>query len=1128
MKIFTFRTSAYQEALKKTLLVMKLTALLIMIGFLQVSAAVHAQHLNLTAKNISLDKLFRQIEKQSDYHIFYDVDVLKDLPHVNVELNNASIKEVMAQCFKGKPLDFKIIDKNIVIKRTDAPHLMEVHDVQTIIFTGILVDEHNVPLPGATVKIKGALTGQTVTNQKGQFTITAVNPDDVLVFSFIGYQTLEIPVNKLQNPLHIVMKESVSDLDQVQVTAYGQTTKRLSTGSITTITAKEIEENPVPNVLQALQGRVAGLFIQQNSGVAGTPFSVEVRGTNSLSGILLGPNSAPQPLLVVDGVTYPSGKLPLLGNGSIPKGGVTQSVTGSNTLNYLDPQSIESIEVLKDADATSIYGSRGAYGVILITTKKGKGGNPIVTFNSYTGVTTRGVTQQFLTAQQYQDVRKEAFKNDGATPGATDYDVNGTWNPNQSTNWNDLYLKKAAVTSSNNVSYSGGSDLNSYRIGVNYNTQGNIQKTTGAFTNIGANVVLSSTTRNKKFNITSSNSYSSTTNTQPTFDITSLLRFPPAPNAPLLTNPDGSYNWKDYADNPLANYEQVYRNVTNNLTSGTQLQYKPVTGLLLNVGLNYNKISGKELQAFPTAYFNPSGVVNPSSTLSNFDLSTWSVEPNANYTHKAGKQGTFAVTAGLTVQQALSVNSSIAGSNFVSSALLFDPASAPTNGFLRAGYNQTQTNYLGYFGIVNYNWADKYIINLNGRYDGSSKFGGVNQFGFFGSAGAAWIISEEGWFKNNISFISFAKLRGSYGTTGGDKITDYSALSTYSVGNSYQGNIGLKPTLLANPYLQWEKDKKGNIELNLEFLKGRVNISASYFDTRASNQLISQGLSSVTGFGGIISNQDAVIHSYGYEIVLLTNNIAGKNFKWSTNLNFTIPKSILVSYPNLATSGFSNILQVGKPVTGIKVYPYAGVDPQTGVSQYINHNGVVTDNSLFNPVQLNRNVDNTQFIDLSPKYQGGITNTFRYKNITLDALITVVSRTGKSLLGSFNFPPGYFGGSPGVGYTTSVLKRWQNPGDVTNIPKFTQNALSAIAWFQSFQYSAGAYDNATYARLQNVSVAYTFPGKVINRAGINGLTVFLRGQNLLTVSKYGDLDPENLGSGVPPLRVFTAGITLTL
>jgi TonB-linked SusC/RagA family outer membrane protein len=1111
MQISTFCLPRYHYTrLKKLLLVMKLTTLMIFIGLLQVSASTYGQHMNFTAKDISIDKLFKELKKQSGYSFLYKSEALKDLPNVNVEIHDASMDEVMQQVLKDKPLDFLIIDKNVVVRRKpDEPNVAPtVQKAATIIYVGKVWDEFKKPMPGVSVRIKGLPTG-VVTNEVGEFNIIVPIENSTLLFSFIGYETQELPLKDLKNPLTITMKVSNSNLDQVQVTAYGTTTKRLSTGDITTIKGEEIARSPVPNVLQAIQGRVPGMFIEQESGQPGSTYNIKIRGENTLAG-----NSAP--LIIVDGVAYPSGSsLPFLATGI---GGHQQ---GGNALNYLNPQMIESIDVLKDADATAIYGSRGAYGVIIITTKKGKPGDGRLDINTYTGLTVRGTSPALLNTQQYLMLRLEAFKNDGVQPANTDFDVNGVWPEDRYTNWVKEFTGNYANTTNTYATYSGGSGNINYLVGANYSVQDNIQKSKGNNKVGGFNFNLGTHSKDNKISLTVIGSYSSTVNDMLPVDFSLDNSSTFAPNAPPLYLPDGSINWDDYIDNPAAKLNLIYKNTTNNLTTNTDLKYSPVKGLVLQASLGYNVISGKEFRAEPTSFYQPGTAFFTTSTINLYNLSTWTLEPNASYNTQLGKKGTLTLTAGATLQRYINYSDATTGSDFISDALLGNPTLVDKANISTA-YNEIQRKYLGYFGIISYNWDNKYLINFNGRYDGSSKFGTNNQFGSFGSVGAAYILSEESWFKNTLPFISFAKLHGSYGTVGGDGIADYLALNTFTSGSPYQGKLGVSPRTLANPNLQWEKNRKGEVGLDLEFLKGKISIGGSYYSNITSNQLVPQFLSSVTGFQSITINRAAIIKNYGYEFILNTVNIKSKNFSWTTSLNATIPRSILKSYPDVLTSGVAS-LEVGKSLTGVKLYNYQGVDPQTGNRTYKNRNGVISDFSLFNPIQLSQTLDKTEFVDLAPKYYAGFNNSFRYKNFSLDVLFTVTNRIGKNYLGSQSYPIGFFDQN----VTTIALNRWQKPGDLTDVPKASQGGLALLAQ-GNFGQSTGSYSNATYARLNNLNFSYDLPPSFVQRVHLKGLRVYLQGQNLLTISKYGDLDPENLGVGLAPLRVFTAGINLTL
>lgn len=1111
-------------------MVMKLTTLLIFIGLLQVSATTLAQRINLSEKNVSIEKLFKKLENQSGYTFLYKAGTLRDLPNVNVQINDATINEVLDKCFENKPLEYLIIDKSIVIKRKEE--LIQAKENPATPISGKVVDERGMPLPGVTIKVKGANLAWT-TDKNGDFNALIVTPNAVLQFSFIGFITREIAVKDIKSPFTIEMKGSVGSLDEVQVMAYGRTTRRFQTGSVVQIDAVEIAKNPVPNVLQALQGHVPGTFIQQNTGLPGGSFNVAVRAGSSISG---GNGNAP-PLYIVDGVAYPAGQnLPLLFQGGV-NGANQGPLRGGNALNYLNSNEIESVTILKDADATSIYGSRGAYGVIIITTKKGIAGPPKLNLNIYSGVTLRGTTPDLLNTEQYLMLRREAFKNDGAVPGVTDLDLNGTWPQNRYTNWTDELTGNYATTTNANLSYSGGSNLVAYRVSGNFSQQNSIQKQGGSVKNGGLTVDVNSTTPDKKFTVDVKSSFSSDVNTLIPFDFnngSSPLSYGgsgllTAPNAPPLFLPDGTLNWET-GSNPASAVNMLSRIVTNNLLSTSSISYKPVKGLSLNAVVGYNLFTGRELSAAPSTAFNPAlGASTVSlSTYSignNYQTRTWNVDVNAAYETHLGSKGELETRIGGTTQDVLANTSVIRGSNYLVDALIRNPAAGGNAPIV--SYNQTPTRYIGYFAHAKYTWDQKYILSLNGRYDGSTKFGPNKRYGAYGSVGVGWIFTEEALLKK-IEFWDFGKIRANYGTSGGDNIGNYGYLPYYNSTTAYAGNTSLTPSSLANPSLHWEMKKELNIGLDLGFFKDRITFTGDWYKTRTSNQLIGQSLTSITGFQSYTVNSDALIQTTGFELSLTTVNLKYKDFSWSTTFNISTPRSKLISYPGLNLLALNSNYVIGKPVTGIKLYKYAGVNPQTGNYNFTNRDGVTAEYwPLFSPVKLDQIRDKTEFVDLAPKYYGGFGNSFRYKGFNLDVFFEFKNRIGNNLLGSQTMLPGYFN----INTSTEYLKRWQNPGDITNIPKVSQNGLTALFEQAQFQQSSGAYSKIIYARLSNLNFSYMLPQSVNKKLRLTNLTVFLRGQNLLTISnqKYKGLDPENLIFGAtPPLRVFTAGLNVTL
>jgi TonB-linked SusC/RagA family outer membrane protein len=1100
------------------------------------SSAAFCQEINLSVKNESLETVFSRLEKQSGYTFFYKIESIRALPKISLEIRHATLQKALELCLQNEPLSWSIVQKTVVIKSKEEPAQQSgsgaAQQPSPVMVQGKVVDDAGAGLPAVTISLKGTRLVWT-TKLDGAFTSVLLQNASgqkqqlVLVFSSVGYVTREVPVTGTGKLLIVGLKPSVNTLDEIQTTAYSKTSKRFNTGDITTITSEEIARNPVPNVLQALQGRVAGMFVTEQTGEANGSFQVQIRSLNSLSGgaassVNIVPNGA-QPLYIVDGVEYPgAGGVPIT-NG--PNGGV-QAQDGGNALNYLDPSQFESISVLKGADATAIYGSRGAFGVIIITTKKAKAGNPSLNVNVYHGISELASHPKLMNTQQYLALRHNAFANDGTTPGSADYDVNGTYDSTKNTDWEKFFLGGHAPTTKVYANYSGGSANSNFLIGAHYSTLGDVELSKGSVRDGGMNFSLNAGTNDKKFTMALSGSYSTNVDDMVPVDFSGTTGVLQAPDAPSLYLPNGLLNWAT-GFNPAAILNSIYKNTTNNLLANTSLTYTPLRGLSFIASGGYSLISAKEFNGQPSAVFNPAVPVGTqaASILNTYNIRTLSADPRAQFSRVFWRKLNLDVIAGGSIRDQEKEQTQISGRGFLNDELLLDPASAATAN-LSAKYTTLPNRYIGGFASIKAIWAEKYILEVNGRRDGSSLFGNDRQFGNFGSVAGGWIISEEPWFKGLRSVIDFLKLKGSYGLVGASAIAPYSYINTYQVNsNNYEGGLGLTPQNLSNPYLHWETDKNAEAGLNIDLFKGAINIDAVYYLDRASDQLTSQPLSSITGFTSFVINSPANIRTNGTELTIITHNFRKRDFTWDTKINFTAPRSKLIAYPGI-NSLVSNVnYEVGKPITGIKLFKFAGVDPATGVYNFYNAAGKKGEyEPIFSPTQLDPVADKTQFVDLAPKFYGGILNSFTYKNFSMDFLVTVTDRIGPNYEAYQSLPLGQVNANAPADL---AAKRWMKPGDVTTVPKATASFLALLDQ-NNFISSTGAYSPATYARLQNLSISYRIPARITQRAHVSALSVYVAGQNLLTVSKYGDLDPENMSVGhMPPLRVFTGGLNVT-
>ena len=812
--------------------------------------------------------------------------------------------------------------------------------------TGVVKDASGV-LPGVTVTIKGK-PGGTTTDEKGQYSIAAVE-GDVLVFSFIGYATVTMAVTTART-INVAMQEDATALKEVTVNAGYYTVKDSErTGSIAKVTAKDIEKQPVTNVLAAMQGRMAGVNITQTTGTPGGGFEIQIRGQNSLRW------EGNNPLYVIDGVPYSSDPIGTGINSSVLPG-------QPSPLNSINPDQIESIEVLKDADATAIYGSRGANGVVLITTKKGKAGKTQFTANvsRATGNVTRFM--DLMNTEQYLAIRNEAYANDGVPIPDYAYDVNGTWDPNRYTDWQKELMGGTAEITNVQTSLSGGSAQTQFLLSSNFNKQTTVLPKDFAYKKANVHLSVTHESADKKFGSTLAVGYTVQDNNQPRVD---MMReaLTIAPNAPALYQADGSLNWENNTfNNPLRNLEGKYLAKTYDFIANGLFTYQLPYGFQLQSNLGYTRLTNKENTLNPSTRYNPAYGLGPafsSHIASSTDRESWIAEPQLNWNHAFGK-GKLNVLVGSTFQSQTGNRLVQYAAGFTSNSLINDLASA-TNLYTFVS-QETEYKYQAFYGRLNYNWQDKYIVNLTGRRDGSSRFGPGKQYANFGAVGAAWLFSKEKLLKDN-TILSFGKLRTSYGITGSDQIGDYQYLDTYaSSGANYDGVVGLEPTHLFNPSFGWETNKKFEVALETGFLKDRVFFTLGWYDNRSSDQLTGVPLPGTTGFTSIQANLNATVQNTGLELTLRTVNFQQKDFSWTSNFNLTVAKNKLLSFPDLESSTYANQYIIGQSLSIQKVYHYTGVDPQTGVYTFedVNGDGILSSTD-----------DKKTIVDFNPKYYGG-------------------------------------------------------------------------------------------------------------------------------------------------------------
>lgn len=1084
--------------------------------------------------NTPLKEIFSLISKQTKLRFLADLMRINQDERYTINVKDEPIENVLNLLFKNKGIVWSI-NKNIIVLNLRAEpsghgsttsSAAMVENDKTFNLTGTVMDEKSHPVIGATVLVSGKNIGAT-TDTEGKFTVSDLTTPGTLVISGIGFITQEIPFKSQTRIGEVKLKEYIGTLDETVVIAYGTTTKRLSTGNVSTVKAKDIEKQPVNNPLLALQGRVPGLVITQSTGYVGSGVTVRIQGQNSIA-------NGNDPLYVIDGVPFASQMLPtinqIIGTSGSQSTQYPSTLVG-NPLSYLNPNDIESIEVLKDADATAIYGSRAANGAILITTKRAKQGRMNLNINLQTGWGQVARRLDVLNNSQYLQMRHEALRNDGLTPNAgKDYDLfnNYGWDTTRNTNWQKVLIGNTAKTTNAQATISGGTDNVTMGLSATYKSEtavipGDFANQKGALNlNIGA------VSNDHRFRMSFSGNYMIDHNELPSIDLTALA-VNLAPNAPALHSGKDSLNWAPNSTgtttwgiqgNPLSNLQNRYKSNTNNIILNSVVEYFPIPGLNIKASIGLNDIRTDESQIYPLSQFAPE--VRPtrtrSSVFGNNRLTSWVFEPQASYKKDIGELR-LEILVGGTIQANNSNAQRLTATGYEDDNLMDDLS---TSSQINLNYAiKSQYRYNAGFGRVNLNWRNKYILNITGRRDGTSRFGSDNLFHNFGSIGGAWVFTGEPVIKETMPFLSFGKLRGSYGTTGSDQINDYQYLDLYSrnfYALPYQGTVGILPSALPNPYLQWELTKKLQAGLDLGFFKERILLTINYFRNQSSNQLLDYSLPIIAGFGGVTSNFPAMVRNTGWEFSLNTENIRGQSFKWSSGFNITIPKNRLVGFPDLDNSSYSFSYQVGQPLNIAKAYRFAGVDPTLGTYQFYDSKGALTGSpDFFN--------DRTVIINLDPTFYGGFQNSFTYKGLSLDFLFQFVKQMGFN----YNFArfPGVFEGTNG-NQPVTVLDRWQKPGDIKPFQRYNSD-VSLRDKIDAAAFSDAAYSDASFIRLKNISLSWQLPKDWLNKIGAKDIQVYMQGQNLLTFTRYEGMDPETKSSTtLPPLRMLTIGLRATL
>ena len=969
-------------------------------------------------------------------------------------------------------------------------------------------------MPGVNIQVKGTTNGVS-SDANGNYSITVPASTAVLLASSIGLVSQEITVGN-RTTINIQMQESINELTQVVVTGYNTTQRKDISSSIASVSPDKFKDIPVASFDQALQGQAAGVQVSQSSGTPGGGIMVRIRGNTSIS-------ASNRPLYIVDGVPVENGALT-----GRDFGGQTD-----NALALFNPNDIESIDVLKDASAKAIYGSRAANGVVLITTKRGKANQK----TKFTADVQQGMVDiirrpSLLNATELLDLQREAVTNAGQDPdklglikGVTD---------GQNTDWINSILRRG-VYQQYQLSTQGGNDKTQFYLSGSYRNEQGVQlnsqftRYTGQFKfdhkatdklSFGMNLTLAQV-KNKR--VKSDNFldgvYSAALKSLPYYSPYNEQGRLYGPNDPEYA---GFPNFNPVGQAVLPRFETY----TIKMLVGLYAEYEILQNLRFRskISADYNNITEDQFEPSTTAIggFLPSVGGQGYGVFSSANVSKILNTNTLNYSYQLAEKHHFSGTAGFELQQQFERSGNLQGRLFPSDDFTYIRSA----GIVDQGDSYKNRNgLLSFIGEVRYDYDEKYLATITARYDGSSRFGQNRRFGLFPSASAAWRISSEP-FMQRFRFLNDLKLRTSFGFTGNEQIGDYQFLGTWASA-TYSGATGVGPAALANPNLQWERTREANIGLDASFFNGRVRFTVDAYDNLTNKLLFAQPIPQTTGFSTVQGNIGEVSNR-GIELTISSVNV-DKAVRWTTDFNISHNQNKVVSlatdqpvFRGYTGNGVSNtnVILPGQPLGTFWGLKFLGVDPATGDAIYDDKNG----DGKITP-------DDGQVIgNAQPKFYGGLTNRVSWKGFDVSAFLQF--SYGNSVLNLTNVTLVNTGSDIQSNQSRQALKRWKKEGDITSVPRYVfQNTYNNYT-------SSRFIEDGSFLRLKNVSIGYNLPKKWIERFKITNTRIYASATNLWTLTNYSGPDPEvstldgsTASQGIdfftlPQVKTVFAGLTI--
>ena len=1072
----------------------KLAMLLTLVTVLNVCAHdASGQNVTLKLKQTEISKVLAAIEKQTDFSFLYNYELKSLRTKVDFTAEDLPIRSALDKLFAGSDLGYKIVNDNLVAVVLKN----EEHTDNSISVAGKITGDNNQPLAGVSVTEKGTTNG-TSTNNDGNFSIT-VGDNAVLSITYVGYESQEVPVNGQSN-INIQMKAVNKQLEQVVIIGYGSQRKKDLTGAVSVVTAADIANRPIVNPGEALQGKAAGVQVVSNSGKPGAGLTIRIRGSSSIS-------AGNDPLYVVDGIPM-------------------------TDISSYSPNDIESISILKDAASASIYGTRAANGVVVITTKKGVPGKSKIDFSSYYGTTSTTKKIDVLNAQQYQKYMNEAF---GAGT-ITDSLVKAN-----NINWPDEVFRNGHQVNYQ-MNISGGTEKSQHYISFGYSDQvGMIRPAT--FDRLNGRINLSVKATNW-LTFTTATIVSRTHNNDVT-DNASVARGGVVLSA-LGTPPTvGKYNADgSIAQNPLTGWEnplgsiegQKNKNTNDRIVSNLGADVKLVKGLIFQsrFGIDYQNFKGLY---FEDPFLTQDGRNNQGNLSQTTSTQlVWLSEQTLNYNKTIGKNH-FSALAGWTAQNSHWDRTSISGSKLDTQYRhqSWDEMYLRTQTKQPASKSVDDWALVSYLGRITYDYDNKYLFQANLRSDHSSKFAPGNRVATFPSFSAGWRISQEDFMKN-IAAITDLKLRAGWGQNGNQEgIGSYEYLSLTDIDPQTGAT---SPATIAPQDLRWETSTQTDIGIDASFLGGRLNFTGDYYIKKTKDVLVRVPLSSQI-VESVLLNMGSM-QNKGAEFVISSKNVVKRDFTWGTDFNISFNRNKILTIGNGISflNAYGYIYERGNAIALVQGYGLgefygfvaAGVDPATGDQLYMGSDGKPTNYSGIKPS------DRKIIGSAQPDFVYGMTNNLSYKNF--DLTVFLQGSQGNKIFNGVRVE--LEGMKDSRNQSVDILSRWQKAGDVTSIPGVKSFSND------NTQISTRFLEDGSYLRFKTITLAYRFNPKLLDRVGLGAASIYVSGQNLITFTKYKGFDPEvntygtdgssdqrNIALGVdygayPQAKMFLFGINISL